>query len=332
MANWAQKLADRFKPRVGERLKQSAEAKKQMKDQHLGLAQNPKPKPQPPPKSRKPALIDNRPTRLLESSTTSVDARGEVTVRQIWREWQSIGTLGTTTCNHYATTGDTWSHWASQTTGGLLYDTNVWNAWVTSPRITVTSGYENSIADAAAWGAWQAQEQPRRSGRSTEQERQYRAEQKAREEKWQAEHAAANAKWHEEERIRLRKKEEADERAMKLLVSMLDDRQRSDLKAYKYFFVEAPSGRLYRIDHGMHGNVKVVDRVTRKIIERLCIQPSGVPAADANLMQKLLIETAEDHFRANANITLENGSVVMGRREPLDDAALDNVIPIRRAA
>ena len=323
MANWAQRIADRFKLKIGERLKQSAEAKKQTKDRHLGIV--PKPKVAVP--------VDNQPRRILESSTTSVDARGEVTTRQIWREWYQNSV---TACNHYAGTGgtDAWGVWNTQGTGSIIYDTNVWNTWVTSPRIQVTSGYGDSIAATTAiWNTWQDVPQPRNTPRrNVEQERQFRAEEEARLARYRAEDEARNAKWREDERIRANKKKEADDRAMKLLVSMLDAQQRSDLKAYNYFLVEAPSGRLYRIDYGMHGNVKVIDRVTRKIIERLCIQPSGVPAADANLMQKLLIETSEEAFRAHANITLENGSVVYGRREPLDDAALDNVIPIRRAA
>lgn len=321
MANWAQRIADRFKPKIGERLKQSAEAKKQTKDRHLGIV----------PKPKVVAPVQQHPRRILESQTTDVNVYGEVTTRQIWREWSQNGILRSTG-SITGGTGDTWGAWNTMGTSSAIYDTNVWNAWTTGPRITI----HQNINTATTWSSWvdeshnvRPQNMPRRN---VEQERQYRAEEEARLARYRAEDEARNAKWREDERIRANKKKEADDRAMKLLVSMLDAQQRSDLKAYNYFLVEAPSGRLYRIDYGMHGNVKVIDRVTRKIIERLCIQPSGVPAADANLMQKLLIETSEEAFRAHANITLENGSVVYGRREPLDDAALDNVIPIRRAA
>lgn len=119
------------------------------------------------------------------------------------------------------------------------------------------------------------------------------------------------ARWQARERERLAQRDievaredGANRRAMELLCSCLNDEQKRTLLADRYFLVRAPSGRLYRIDQGTHGNVKVVDPRTKRVLESLCIQPSGVPVGDSMLVQKLMIETAEDAFRKHANITV----------------------------
>jgi hypothetical protein len=124
----------------------------------------------------------------------------------------------------------------------------------------------------------------------------------------------------------------ADERALALLVGILSEEQRRDLAAHGYFFVDAPSGRRYRIDKGRSGNVKVIDRVTGVWVESLCIhQGDYVPVYDTMVMQKLLIETAEDEFRAVANITRRDGTYDYSRGGLLTGERLENVIPFNRA-
>jgi hypothetical protein len=223
-----------------------------------------------------------------------------------------------------------WNVWHQNPgTGGLISSATTWNQW-TNQIVTITA--PTYATTTQIWETWQDIDPYRGAGPRRLLDPAEAARRQAEEQRWREEEAARTARWREDERVRLRKKEEADETAMKLLVSMLNDQQRSDLKNHKYFLVDAPSGRLYRIDYGTHGNVKVIDRQTRKIIERLCIQPNGVPAGDANLMQKLLIETAEDLFRSHANITLEDGRIVYGKTENLTGDKLAEVIPIRRAA
>ena len=126
------------------------------------------------------------------------------------------------------------------------------------------------------------------------------------------------------------KRERARARAYALLDTFLSDEQRHELADKGHFHVDAPSGRRYRIDRGSHGNVKVIDRVTGVWSESLCVQPSGVPDGDAMLMQKLLIETAEEQFRATANITDRNGNLVGSSKGPLTGDKLAEVIPFRR--
>ena len=310
MPNLAEKLKDRFKPGIFDRLKQSREARQ--------LTRNRKTTPK-----QIPDVVE-QPRRILDTQTSVFGNQG-VLQQQIWNGWSTQLTASTS-----CVTNDVWNVWHQNTgTGGLISSATTWNQW-TNQIVTVTA--PTYATTTQIWDEWQTMPQPmygRPTNHFTPEEL---ARRRAEEERYRAEEAARTARWHEEERVRLRKKEEADDTAMKLLVSMLNDEQRNDLKRDKHFFVEAPSGRLYRIDYGTHGNVKVVDRNTRKIIERLCIQPNGVPAGDANLMQKLLIETAEDLFRSHANITLEDGRILYGKTENLTGDRLAEVIPMRRAA
>ena len=302
MANLAQKLKDRFKPGIFDRLKQSREAR--------SLPRNRKTE------TKKIPDAVEQPRRILESQTTNVGWNTQLTA--------------STCCDTGTTSSNIWNVWHQDTgTGGLISSATTWNQW-TNQIITITA--PTYATTTQIWNDWQTMPQPRYGRPTNHFTPEELARRRAEEERYRAEEAARTARWHEEERVRLRKKEEADDTAMKLLVSMLNDEQRNDLKRDKHFFVEAPSGRLYRIDYGTHGNVKVVDRNTRKIIERLCIQPNGVPAGDANLMQKLLIETAEDLFRSHANITLNDGSIIRGKVENLTGDRLAEVIPMRRAA
>lgn len=333
MKNIPQKLKDRFKPGIFDRLKQSQDARQQMHDRKT----QPKKIPDKPKKKEKQKKIsvdvETTPHRVLESATSYHDTDGRAYRREIWREWNTP--LTAATCYHNSNT--VWDIWhggtgSSITCNGIGTSQDVWRGWTGANSVIIHST-SNIITSSIGetWEHWQTQEQPRRQQRPIETPEMLRVRERQ-EEQYRQQRAAENARYEEERRASENRRKEAEDRAMQLLVSMLNPQQQSDLRNHKYFFVEAPSGRLYRIDYGMHGNVKVVDRVTRKIVERLCIQPSGVMAGDANLMQKLLIETSEDAFRAHANITLENGSVVSGQYGGLSDERLDNVIPIRRAA
>ncbi len=98
--------------------------------------------------------------------------------------------------------------------------------------------------------------------------------------------------------------EAAKEKAEKLLQSALDDKQKEELKVKGHFHCKSNKGVIYRIKRGTHGNVKKLDPTGTKEVESLCIQPDNVPAQDAMLAQKLMIENDEDSFRRIANISL----------------------------
>lgn len=297
MVGLGAKSRNRFKPSIFERLEQSTEAKKKFDKTLKNISEK--------------AKVDVTPPRAPPTTSTTNDwdehpARRLVSNTQLWNHWSTgTGSTVTTSC-------DPWRIWTSNTiTSGAITSVDTWARWVDQNPYTIH------------------RDAPHRQARLDPAEA---ARRQAEEARWHQEQEARNVRFYEEQRALENRRKEADDRAMKLLVSVLNPQQQADLKRDRFFYVDAPSGRLYRIDYGTHGNVKVVDRVSRKIVERLCIQPNGVPAGDANLMQKLLIETAEDTFRAHANITLEDGRMVYGKTTLLDNTQLDNVIPIRRAA
>lgn len=326
MAGFARRILERFKPSLRERLEQSSEAKKNRGKREVKTT----------PASAQPRGELIRPgveihtippsNMVVSTMQQTATANGFFDNVVTWRSWnqqydQHRLTTGTVTSYD---DDDPWIPWNThhcntQLTASTASNDTVWVHWNQMHTMTAqthwvdTGGYRG--------GAPRVRETPAQLRAREEQEAQYRREQQA-----------ANARYDEERRAAENRRKEAEDRAMKLLISMLDEQQRADLKRDKHFFVEAPSGRLYRINYGTHGNVKVVDRVTRKVIESLCIQPDGVPAGDANLMQKLLIETAEETFRAHANITLENGGLVRALPDLLNADKLAKIIPLRRAA
>ncbi len=88
--------------------------------------------------------------------------------------------------------------------------------------------------------------------------------------------------------------------------------QRKTYEERRYFDVDI-NGKTYRILHGTHGNVRLLepsivttpDGQTPTLVERVsyCAQPDGVPTEDAMLAQKLMLETDERKFLEIANWT-----------------------------
>ena len=95
-----------------------------------------------------------------------------------------------------------------------------------------------------------------------------------------------------------------EERAEALLLSTLDEEQRDEYARLRRFHVETDS-RIYRIQYGRAGNVKVVHTKDAEFhLEALCLHPTDrVPNPDTMLAQKLLLEADEAEFRDIANIT-----------------------------
>lgn len=95
----------------------------------------------------------------------------------------------------------------------------------------------------------------------------------------------------------------ADDRALRLLLTHLDEEQKKDFEATGGFVVIGQSGRPYRINcSGISGNIQVLSRRTRSVQARLCAHMSSeLPAADHYLAQKTMLELAEDDFLRIAN-------------------------------
>lgn len=300
--NAAKRLAERFKPGIFDRLRQSKEAKK--------LHRNVQPEVKfveynPVHQDPTPIYTDAMPiyTGGMQHLNTFTNAG------TVWTEWNTQITYQPVT-----SIVDPWPQWIRVTTrtNAITANTHTWHGWVTQEDLVGTGG---QLRGQRLREEYQRDLQRHREAQAVE-EAQWAARRREDEARWQAERQAI---------------EVAKQTAKELLMSLLSAEQRDMLLKRQYFLVKAKSGRIYRIDEGTHGNLKVLDK-DMKVIERLCIQPNNVPAGDAMLMQKLMIETAEDVFRSHANITLADGRTLMGDAAPLDGHKLAVVIPIRRAA
>ena len=245
---------------------------------------------------------------------------GSCTTDTIWPIWAN-GTSNTITTT--AATSVVWRQWITTSNGNVdstgIPDATTSTAQVWGQWVTATAGTTGNVL---VWNNWndattqsiRPQGAPIRGFTET-------PEMVAERERRAAEHRRLQ----EEE---TRKRALAEERATQLLVSMLSEEQKRDFAAHGHFFVDAlVSGRRYRIDKGRSGNIKVIDRVTGVWTESLCIhQRDYVPVPDTMLMQKLLIETAEDELRRVANITRRDGGFGYGQGV-LDGPRLAQVIP-----
>ncbi len=97
---------------------------------------------------------------------------------------------------------------------------------------------------------------------------------------------------------RLQERQAATDRARLLLFSALTRDQQRSLLERQYFDMNV-GGKTYRIKQGTHGNVRLVQAGVETML--YCAQPPDVPAEDAMLAQKLMLETDEPAFLRVAN-------------------------------
>lgn len=170
--------------------------------------------------------------------------------------------LTTAACSYPVTNEEIWTTWTgtNSATASNTYAADVtWDGWVLTSA--ATSLRIRSMEGLAAGGA-------------TERERTLAREEQN------------------------RQRTEANDRAMDLLRSCLNQEQRDQLDALGRFSVTAPSGRLYWIEQGYAGNI---------YSEGWCYcihMPSTLPYGDHMLAQKLMIETDEEGFLRTANASL----------------------------
>lgn len=113
-------------------------------------------------------------------------------------------------------------------------------------------------------------------------------------------------------------REAAEARANLLLGQHLTAEQRECLRLRDYFHVRSQHLNLYRIHRGRSMNVRQLDR-HGKVQDVLCAFPRDVPDGDAMLVQKLMLETAEDQF---LSIAISHGARAAGFLHAADmDAA-----------
>jgi len=177
-----------------------------------------------------------------------------------------------------AGTGTTWRVASTQITTGSVTSNFGWYAsldeWIGQPVVwpsspPITGGLE-------PWQRWVAET----------------AEQTAR--RVEAQRVAAEAA-----RVRQQALEGADHRATELLLRFLADEQARQYQAEQAFLVDVASGHRYKLRRGN----TILRLENGQPVESLCVHPTGVPAGDTLLAQKLWLETNEEELRRTANIT-----------------------------
>lgn len=194
--------------------------------------------------------------------------------------------------------------------GGVFDDytgntTTATNAWTSSEWIQVE--HARAMSERIRQAAWP---QVRRQA-ETEEERIAREE---REVKAAAEREKRLAAQRKKDAERRRLQEEGKERARRLLASMLSPEQREEFEAENRFHLKVIDGqsgeeRVYRIDQGYQGNVKLLGPDGRPV-RSYCIHAKTtddegrrLPNEDHMLAQKLLLQTDEESFLRIANMT-----------------------------
>lgn len=190
---------------------------------------------------------------------------------------------------YYTNSGDTWVTWTNSTTTTATSLSTVWYTWQESSS-TATATQTWTMWTTSGTTVYTSANGAIPDTRTPEQ----RAAAEAR---WQREReeVAARAEAQRLERVA------ATERAKRLLESMLSVREREQYQREQFFDVIGQhSKRRYRVRQGTHGNVRLLDESGREV-SSFCAQPNGVPAEDAMLAQKLMLETDERAFLHVAN-------------------------------
>ena len=190
------------------------------------------------------------------------------------------------------TNAATWTTMANTITinGQLVGNNAQWQQWVLNQG-TATNAWTTWTANTTTYDPWEhwATADPQQRQQLVEAER-------ARQRQYEVE-------WRQVETQAAEKQRAATARAYELLDSMLNDAQRRTLKKEGWFDVRSQFGNLYRIHRGSHGNIERLDPATMERVETWCVQPTGVPAGDAMLIQKLMLETHEEELFRTANVT-----------------------------
>jgi len=227
-----------------------------------------------------------------QPATAQTYARIKYIQSNAWNSWA--------TASSATTTGSGWpTGWldTSVTTGGCQY------------TVTYTSNNTQASDDIWATPEWLHTEHTNRYFRAAS-EGIRRASAKSPEQLAQeaAEHERRRqARLREDSRKRMFK-EAANERARRILMSMLNDEQRRDLAANNNFQLTVHSRdgsiKVYRIDYGYQGNVKLLGP-DGDVDRSYCIHADRrLPYEDQMLAQKLLLENNEEEFLRIANETI----------------------------
>jgi hypothetical protein len=211
---------------------------------------------------------------------------------KIWQDRVARAWMSSTSSTTSATTIDLGNSWHIRTSGSAStgwYDLEDGCTAAANAAWYSTGWQDCKHTKVQAYKAYRAQETPEQL-----------VERRAREE-------LARQKREREEAERKVFIDTAKSRARRLLFSMLNPQQQKQLDEKNYFDLtvhsQDGSQRVYRIEHGYAGNVKLLD-ANGQPVRRYCIHAdSRLPYEDQMLAQKLLLESNEQDFLRIANMT-----------------------------
>lgn len=256
------------------------------------------------------SLVPGNAPRMIVTSTVTSATTNDAT----WDAWNQVYTISAGYNGRVATqatihalrahlntvayeaemTGDTWTAWNIQYVANsiTLATTNITTNAITygtaanTATITVVENWDDT------WGEWIRVQD---------------ADNLTRDERIARDAAAGRAnvelreRYQREQDARLREELVAKDKAIVLLKSCLTKQQLEEYEKKKHFHLHV-GDKVYRIEQGSHGNVKLIGK-DGKVKRSFCIQPRGVPEGDAMLAQKLLLQTNEKGFYESANVT-----------------------------
>lgn len=257
--------------------------------------------------------------------TQTTSTTSSMLMNDPWPSWSAE--LVTTT----AGTGDPWPHWIDRE-GSIIHvdqtgpitttivfrheQSGIWSSWNRGPDIIVRRNLDHIAGQPYTDGRYaevqaEARRRRERDAFMRDEARRLAAETpeaRAERERCEAAAIASAEEWkrkHDEER-RLRKI--AEDKAERLLESVLSPEQRDEFKRLSSFRVHTPGGNTYRIHRGWAGNLKRVEvdgQDREKVVESLCIHPANgkIPDCDNLVAQLMLLRTNEEQLRSVANIS-----------------------------
>lgn len=208
-----------------------------------------------------------------------------------WSKWATVTQATGTTAAAAAGTWYAWNDKATCSTHYVTVTNDAWTGWITSAKGIEVQQRRLLRRSLLADDTPQPVEVSREEMLAQAQRRE---EYEAREQRRAEALRAAQAKLD-------RERADADKRAEALLLDNLDAAQRAEYTLGKSFMVRGSAGNLYRVRHGTHGNLDVIDAKTGAVTRRLCVYAVGVPACDSMLAQKLLLEACEEMLTSKAN-------------------------------
>jgi hypothetical protein len=199
---------------------------------------------------------------------------GNSTCGDIWNTWNSVGT-------------------SSATTGGEM-TASIWCNWITVGTSSATTGITTSSeTNEQTWVYWVAHNSITGQTEVYQQPQVYKPPVLTPEQVEAQRVAAEVAKVAAEAKAKAEK--EAADRAEEILLEHLEEPQKKQWKERQEFVVLSQTGRKFKITKQRNQNVLEINRLGKRM-QGFCIVRPDVPLSDQLLMQKLLLEHAEDDF------------------------------------